>query len=63
MIGGLQILCTGAVSIFLSKVLDEVRGRPTYVVSNRLGSPFEQTCLAQRDVAGRDQNNLIVSVR
>lgn len=55
-VAGLQILCTGAVAIYLSKVLDEVRGRPTYVVAHRLGlafarsgeqSNFERTLLDQ----------------
>jgi glycosyltransferase involved in cell wall biosynthesis len=31
---GIQLLCIGLASIYLSKVLDEVRGRPTYVVSD-----------------------------
>jgi dolichol-phosphate mannosyltransferase len=34
---GAQIFCTGLVAIYLSKVLEEVRRRPLYVVSNRLG--------------------------
>ncbi|MBY0358866.1 MAG: glycosyltransferase family 2 protein [Candidatus Obscuribacterales bacterium] len=33
---GLQILCVGSVAVYLAKVLDEVRGRPTYVVSEFL---------------------------
>lgn len=42
-VAGLQILCTGAVAIYLSKVLDEVRGRPTYVVAHRLGLAFARS--------------------
>lgn len=37
---GVQTLCLGIVSVYLSKVLDEVRARPTYVVAERMGLPF-----------------------
>jgi len=37
---GVQIGCTGIVAIYLSKVLDEARARPTYIVANRLGRGF-----------------------
>jgi len=37
---GLQTLCLGVVSVYLSKVLDEVRARPTYVVGERIGLGF-----------------------
>jgi dolichol-phosphate mannosyltransferase len=37
---GMQTICLGVVSVYLSKVLDEVRGRPTYVVAERMGLPF-----------------------
>jgi dolichol-phosphate mannosyltransferase len=39
-LSGLQILATGFVAVYLSKVLDEVRARPTYVVAERLGLPY-----------------------
>lgn len=39
-VSGLQIACTGLVAIYLSKVLDEVRARPTFVVSERLGQAY-----------------------
>jgi dolichol-phosphate mannosyltransferase len=42
-VAGLQILCTGSVAIYLSKVLDEVRARPTYVVAERLGLAFARS--------------------
>jgi hypothetical protein len=42
-VAGLQILCTGSVAIYLSKVVDEVRARPTYVVADRLGLAFART--------------------
>jgi dolichol-phosphate mannosyltransferase len=34
---GIQVFCTGCVAVYLSKVLDEVRARPTYVISKRFG--------------------------
>jgi dolichol-phosphate mannosyltransferase len=37
---GIQIVCTGFVAVYLSKVIDEVRARPTYIVSERLGLGF-----------------------
>ncbi|HEY9717978.1 MAG TPA: glycosyltransferase family 2 protein [Trichormus sp.] len=37
---GVQIVCTGFVAVYLSKVIDEVRARPTYIVSERLGLGF-----------------------
>ncbi len=39
---GVQIGCTGIVAVYLSKVLDEARARPTYIVGNRLGRGFSQ---------------------
>ncbi|CAN5481659.1 glycosyltransferase family 2 protein [soil metagenome] len=42
-VAGLQILCTGAVAIYISKILDEVRGRPSYVVADRLGLAFARS--------------------
>ena len=38
---GIQIGCTGIVAIYMSKVLDEARARPTYIVGNRLGRGFD----------------------
>lgn len=37
---GLQIISVGVVAVYLAKVLDETRGRPTYVVSERIGTGF-----------------------
>jgi dolichol-phosphate mannosyltransferase len=37
---GVQILCLGCMAAYLSKVLDEVRARPTYVVAETLGLAF-----------------------
>ena len=39
---GLQIACVGLIAVYLSKTLDEVRQRPTYLVARRLGTGFEQ---------------------
>ena len=37
---GLQTIFLGVVAVYLSKVIDEVRARPTYIVSDRIGLPF-----------------------
>jgi len=37
---GLQIMMLGIISVYLAKVLDETRARPTYVVGKRLGGGF-----------------------
>lgn len=40
---GVQLLCLGVVAIYLSKVLDEVRARPTYIVGDRIGLGFARS--------------------
>lgn len=37
---GIQAMVLGVVAVYLAKVLDEVRSRPTYVVGNKLGTGF-----------------------
>lgn len=37
---GIQITVLGIVSVYISKLLDEVRARPTYIVSRRIGGGF-----------------------
>ncbi len=37
---GVQAMVLGVVAVYLAKVLDEVRARPTYVVGNKLGSGY-----------------------
>lgn len=51
----LQIISTGLVAVYMSKVLDEVRGRPTYIVSERIGLPF-----ARADRDGRVNDDVSV---
>lgn len=48
---GLQILCSGIVAVYLGKVLDEVRARPTYLVAERLGEPFVQDAVGETKAA------------
>ncbi|MBI1269241.1 glycosyltransferase [bacterium] len=40
---GMQIMIMGIVSVYLSKILDETRARPTYVVAHRVGGGFAQS--------------------
>jgi polyisoprenyl-phosphate glycosyltransferase len=37
---GLQLIGIGVVAIYISKVIEEIRARPTYVVAEKLGLPF-----------------------
>lgn len=39
---GIQILSTGCLALYLAKVLDESRGRPTYIVARRIGLGFQK---------------------
>lgn len=56
---GVQTICLGVVSVYLSKVLDEVRSRPTYVVAQRMGLPFARGNWDSQ----RASNELIESAR
>jgi glycosyltransferase involved in cell wall biosynthesis len=55
---GVQIGCTGIVAIYLSKVLDEARARPTYIVGSRLGRGFAGLSQAGLNQAGLNQAGL-----
>ncbi len=40
-LSGLQVLSVGLVAVYLSTALEELRGRPTYLVQERLGKAFD----------------------
>jgi glycosyltransferase involved in cell wall biosynthesis len=40
---GIQLICTGFMSVYLSKIMEEVRGRPTYIVAERRGLGFSKS--------------------
>ncbi|HIN65548.1 MAG TPA: glycosyltransferase [Candidatus Obscuribacterales bacterium] len=40
-LSGVQVLSTGLVAIYLSTALEELRGRPTYLIQEKLGKGFE----------------------
>ncbi len=40
-LSGVQVVSVGLVAVYLSTALEEVRGRPTYLVQDRLGKAFE----------------------
>lgn len=40
-LSGVQVLSTGLVAIYLSTALEELRGRPTYLIGEKLGKGFE----------------------
>ena len=37
---GIQIACTGLMAVYLAKVLEEARARPSYLVGNKIGAGF-----------------------
>lgn len=45
---GLQTVLVGAVAVYLAKILDEVRARPTYIVAERIGLPFARGTQSER---------------
>lgn len=51
---GFQTSLLGVVAVYLSKVLDEVRARPIYVVSQRIGAPFAR----QAELPGGSQRSV-----
>lgn len=48
---GLQMCGTGVVAVYLSKVLDESRARPTYIVGRRLGRAFEGSTESSNEIS------------
>ncbi|MBA3994680.1 MAG: glycosyltransferase [Cyanobacteria bacterium DS2.3.42] len=42
-LSGVQVLSVGLVAVYLSTALEELRGRPTYLVQDRLGKAFDTT--------------------
>lgn len=42
-LSGVQVLTVGLVGVYLSTALEELRGRPTYLVQDRLGKAFDAT--------------------
>lgn len=50
---GVQVVCAGMISVYLSKVLDEVRARPTYIVADYI-SPETRDSYAPRGLS-RDE--------
>ncbi|HEY9793562.1 MAG TPA: glycosyltransferase family 2 protein [Candidatus Obscuribacterales bacterium] len=51
MFAGIQTILFGIVAVYLSKVLDEVRARPTYIVQDRIGLPFARSSERERGLA------------
>lgn len=43
LLAGLQIICLGVVAVYVAKVLDEVRARPTYIVGELYRDGEQQT--------------------
>jgi dolichol-phosphate mannosyltransferase len=55
LLGSLQLIGTGCVAVYLAKVLDEARGRPAYIVAERMGFS-ERDVLQARSVFSRENS-------
>lgn len=53
-VGGVQLLMLGVIGEYLSRVYDEVRQRPTYIVRSRVGFPNAGMTVAGDHGAGRE---------
>lgn len=53
-LSGVQVLSTGVVAIYLSTALEELRGRPTYLVGEKLGRGFEGNVASSRHNESRE---------
>lgn len=62
-IAGVQVLCTGLVAVYLAKVLDEVRARPTYIVGQKLGLGFDRPAENDRPHKNKRESATVASVR
>lgn len=51
---GIQIACTGVLALYLARVLDETRARPTYIVRDYTLHKFNSTFLSE---SGHDQKS------
>jgi hypothetical protein len=38
-VGGFMIMSTGVAGLYIGKIFDQVRGRPLYVVAEKIGDP------------------------
>jgi dolichol-phosphate mannosyltransferase len=56
---GIQTILFGIVAVYLSKVLDEVRARPTYIVQDRIGLPFARSSEEDRALPARTASTRI----
>jgi dolichol-phosphate mannosyltransferase len=52
-IGGVQLLILGVIGEYLSRVYDEVRQRPLYIVRSRLGFGSRESPPVERDTEPR----------
>lgn len=53
-LSGVQVLSTGLVAIYLSTALEELRGRPTYLIGEKLGRGFEGNMASSSLIEGRE---------
>lgn len=53
-LSGVQVLTVGLVAVYLSTALEELRGRPTYLVQDRIGKAFDTQARSQEFKATRE---------
>jgi glycosyltransferase involved in cell wall biosynthesis len=51
-LGGVQLIMIGLLGEYLARVLDEVHGRPLYVVERQIGLPALESAVLPREVVG-----------
>jgi len=39
LIGGIQLVSTGVLGEYIGRIYNETKGRPTYVIRNKIGTP------------------------
>jgi polyisoprenyl-phosphate glycosyltransferase len=53
-LSGVQVLAVGLVAVYLSTALEELRGRPTYLVQDRVGRAFDSSARSPEIKATRE---------
>ncbi len=57
-LSGVQVLAVGLVAVYLSTALEELRGRPTYLVQDRIGKAFDANARLAEVKEGNENSSL-----
>jgi len=55
LLSGVQVMAVGLVAMYLSTALEELRGRPTYLVQERLGKAFDANAAKETMESSREE--------